>query len=193
MGTVPDCFFFACGDAFRNLRIEDPNFRSQVRLTASRAGTGHGLCVWFDATLAEGIGFSNAPGEPELIYGSAFFPWPQPVTVEAGDEIDVILRADLVGDRYMWGWETSTPKAKFTQSEFFGEPLSPDKLRKQAAAHVPRLNEDARDDQLILQLMGAGKPLGDIARELEAAFPGRFRRWEDALTRVGELSLRDCQ
>jgi len=176
--------------------IAGPDFGSDVSLRAARDATLHGLCVWFDSTLAPGIGFSNAPGSPSLIYGQAFFPWPRPVAVRAGDAIEVLLRADLVGDDYVWRWDSRVldpkerVKAQFKQSQLHGEPLSPAKLRKRGASHVPRLTEAGRIDRLILQLMGEEKPLADIAREVAAQFPARFPRWEDALDHVGELSLR---
>ena len=177
--------------------VEPVGFAATVAAKISRAGTGHGICAWFDATLAEGITFSNAPGASELIYGKAFFPWPEPVAVEAGDEVTMTLRADPVGSDYSFGWDTRVQsagaarrKAEFRQSSFFGEPLSPARLRKQAASHVTALNDDGRIDQLGLALMSEGRALGDIARALVQSFPQRFARWEDALTRVGELSLR---
>ena len=176
--------------------VRDPDFAADARLTAAREATGHGLCVWFDSTLGDGIGFSNRPGAPGLIYGSAFFPWPSPVALVAGDEIAVSLRSDLVGDDYVWGWNTriggadGRAKAEFTQSQFHGQPMSPAKLRKRGARHVARLNQEAAIDRLVLERMGELMPLGDIARELHERFPRRFARWEDALSHVGELSLR---
>ena len=59
-----------------------------------RAETCHGIVVWFDAELAEGIGFSNAPGAPETIYGSFFFPWTQPVLLKQGQTVCVNLAAE---------------------------------------------------------------------------------------------------
>lgn len=177
--------------------VESPSFRATVTAHASRAGTGHGVCAWFDATLADGVTFSNAPSAPELIYGQAFFPWPEPVPLEAGDAVTMTLRADAVGGDYSLGWDTRVAfgdsarrKAEFRQSSFFGEPLSPATLRRQSASHVPALNDDGRIDQLGLALMGEGRPLGEIARRLAERFPQRFARWEDALTRAGELSMR---
>ena len=179
--------------------VETPHFpAATARATAARRGTGHGICAWFDAELAQGIGFSNAPGEPELIYGQAFFPWPEPVGVEAGDALAFTLRADLVGSEYLMAWSTrifdgSDParcKAQFSQSSFFGQPLSPARLRKLSATHVPALNDDGRIDTLSLEMMNEGKSLGEIAHQLARQFPERFERWEDALTRVGELSAR---
>lgn len=178
--------------------LEDPDFAADIVLTASRQGTAHGLVVWFDSTLAEGVEFSNAPEGSPHVYGSAFFPWPEAVPLNPGDRIEVALRADLVGEQYVWQWESrvtarddsSRVKARFRQSEFFGEPMSPGQLRKQAASHVPHLNEDGHIDRMILDQMDGGAPLEAIARNVLAQFPARFPRLQDALTRVGALSLR---
>jgi SAM-dependent methyltransferase len=178
--------------------VENPDFAATVNSTVTRAATAHGICAWFDATLAEGIEFSNAPGQPDAVYGRAFFPWPQAVAVDTGDVVSITLCADLVGPDYLWRWDTRVAdrrnpahaKAEFKQSSFFGTPLSPARLRKQSAGHVATLNENGLIDQLSLQMMQDGKPLGEIARHLARQFPGRFARWQDALTRVGELSAR---
>ncbi len=193
MLTGPRC----CG-SIDYATVESPDLASEVISRANRAGTAHGFCVWFDATLADGIQFSNAPDGPAAIYGKAFFPWPEPVRLDAGDAITVKLGAKLVGDDYVWSWDTCVLsqgdsraiKADFKQSTFFSEPVSPSKLRKLAACHVPALNDDGLIDRLILQMMGDAVPLGDIARYLASQHPNRFARWQDALTRVGELSAR---
>jgi protein arginine N-methyltransferase 1 len=176
--------------------IESPDVDAEVDWTAARAGTAHGACIWFDATLADGISFSNRLGAPELIYGQAFFPWSAPVALAVGDRVSVTLRADLVGDDYIWGWDTRVLdqgdpgriKADFKQSTFFGVPLSPAQLRKRAASHVPVLDEDGQIDRQILALMDGEISLGEIARRIQDLFPARFALWRDALTRVGELS-----
>jgi protein arginine N-methyltransferase 1 len=182
-------------------RIETPNVSAEVTWTVARAGTAHGLSIWFDATLAPGIGFSNAPGAPELIYGSAFFPWPTPVALAAGDTVAVALRANLVGEDYVWRWDSrifgqGSPgqvRAQFQQSTFAGVPLSPARLQKRAAGHVPTLNEDGRIDRLILTLLGEGTSLGEIASRVAAHFPHHFATWQSALTRVGDLSEKYSQ
>lgn len=178
--------------------IENPDVSAEIFWTVARSGTGHGLSVWFDASLAEGIGFSNAPGMPEMIYSMAFFPWSNPVLLKAGDKVSVRLQANLVGEEYIWSWNTSISdrddpkqvKAKFQQSTFFGTPLSIAELRKTAASYLPKLNEDGEIDKLILDLMSSGMAQGDIAREISAKFPARFPKWENALTRVGAISKR---
>jgi type I protein arginine methyltransferase len=174
--------------------IEDPDVGGQVTWKMERVGTGHGLSVWFDTTLVEGVGFSNKPGEPELIYGTAFFPWIEPVSLATGDRIEVTLHADLVGEDYLWRWDTRVKddngrvKADFKQSTLYGTPISPARLRKRADSYVPAITQDGEIDRFILSLMDGLAPQGDIARRVMERFPARFAKWQDALTRVGELS-----
>ena len=54
--------------------VSSPNVKTSVESEATRSGTLHGIAVWFDSELVEGIAFTNAPGEPETIYGQGFFP-----------------------------------------------------------------------------------------------------------------------
>lgn len=174
--------------------VDSPDVRAEVTWTVARAGTAHGLILWFDATLAEGVHFSNAPGEPELIYGSAFCPLSTPVPLAACDTVSVALQAKLVGEDYIWRWNTRVhgcsgqSKAHFAQSTFYSVPLSPERLRKRAGTHVPTLNEDGTVDRLILECMSDNLALADIARRVSAQFPNRFATWQEALARVAELS-----
>jgi protein arginine N-methyltransferase 1 len=170
-------------------RKGSPGFR------IARRGTGHGLMLWFDTELADGIGYSNAPGAPNLIYGTAFFPWPGEVALDEGDCVSVSLRADLVGENYVWSWESRVAgaeagelKAEFRQSSFMGKPLSTESLRRMADSFRPALGADGEIDRLVLERMNGERSLGEIARELTERFPERFRTAREALTRAGELS-----
>jgi protein arginine N-methyltransferase 1 len=146
--------------------VENPDVQSQITWSISRPELGHGLGLWFDADLAPGIGFSNAPGETAHIYGRMFFPWLESITLAPGDTVTVSLYADLVGDDYLWRWETRAQdqgrplKADFRQSSFFGDPLSLDRLQQMAAGHVPELSQDGRVDSFILPLMQGALSLG---------------------------------
>ena len=178
--------------------IESPNVGAEVRWTAERGGTAHGVVAWFDAVLGEGVTLSNAPGGPELIYGQSFFPLLRPVELAAGDGVAVRLCADLVGEDYIWRWETrvlergdpARVKAHFKQTTFRGVPLSPERLRRQSSAHVPELGEDGEADRFILSLMDGTRPLAEIAGQLSERFPEKFAAPGSALNRVGELSSR---
>lgn len=178
--------------------LDSCDINAEMTQTALREGVAHGINVWFDTSLIEGVGFSNAPGSQELIYGNAFFPLAEPVTLSPGDTISVALRADLVGDDYVWRWDTrvtgrNSPgevKASFTQSTFFATPLSLAQLRKRASNHAPTLNEDGQIERFILSLMDGKISLEDITHRVSDKFPEHFAKRSDALTRVSELSLK---
>src|ERR1044071_2169860 len=110
--------------------VNSPDVSAEISWQAARKGTAHGVAVWFDSELAEGIRFSNHPAAPEMIYGIGFFPFSRPAELMEGEHITVLLAADLVDDGYVWRWDTEVPgKASFKQSTFFGVPLSTSQLR----------------------------------------------------------------
>ncbi len=175
---------------------EEGEASAELTWTAARAGTAHGLALWFETELAEGIGFSTGPVAPKTIYGQMFYPWAEPVGLIPGDFVAVGLRAKPVGEDYVWRWDTCvrTPaglrKAEFQQSTFFGAPLTPERLRKRASNYVPSLALEGEIEQFILARIDGASSLETIARQAAERFPQRFARWEDALERVGDLSHR---
>ena len=176
--------------------VENPDFRGSLKWTVRRAGTGHGIAVWFDTELADGVGFSNAPGTPEAIYGSMMFPWTKPLPLSAGQSVCVDLQAKLLEADYFWRWTTMIANvdapdeivAGFDQSQLQGTVRSLAKLRKVASDYVPRLSEEGRVQQKALEMMDGQTSLEEIARRLTAEFPKRFSRWQQALTFAGEIS-----
>ena len=173
--------------------VQSADLSSELHWIADRAGTAHGVSVWFDATLVEGVTFSNSPVETELVYGSAFFPFSEPVAIAAGDEVAVVLQADLVSDDYVWRWNTTVKqgekiKAAFQQSTFFGAPLSPSQLRRGSSEFQPTLNEDGQIAQFIIERMARRLSVGEIADQVLAQFPTRFANRQNALTHVGALA-----
>ena len=186
----------ACWATLDYRSIQRSEVYGEIRSPVLREGTAHGLCVWFEAVLVEGVELSNAPGAPELIYGQAFFPLAEPTPVCVGDAVEIDIRADLVAEDYVWRWATrivgqgSPPavKAEFKQSTFFGAPLSLGRLRKRAANHVPSLSADGQVRSFALSLMDGRTSLERIAEQLAARFRDRFGDSRDALAVVADLS-----
>ena len=118
--------------------VNSPDVRAEISWRVARNGTAHGVTVWFDTDLIDGIGFTNHPKEPELIYGNGLFPFSKPVEVIEGERITLRLTAKIVDDDYVWCWDTDffsrddevRPRLSFKQSTFFGVPLSKEKLRE---------------------------------------------------------------
>jgi protein arginine N-methyltransferase 1 len=175
-----------------------PHVKGECTLEVTRAGTAHGLLLWFDATLVDGVGFSNAPGAPRAIYGQSLHPWPEPLALEPGDRLQVELRADPVSGGYRWSWLTGLVRAsapdqvakRFRQSDFMASLISPDLLRRRSEDFTPSLSAGGELTLRALERMRAGVRLGALAAELHASTPGRFASEEEALEFVADLSER---
>jgi protein arginine N-methyltransferase 1 len=171
--------------------LEGPDVRGAVTWTMRREGTAHGLSAWFDATLAEDVLLSNAPGEPELVYGTAFFPFTEPIALAPGDVVSVDLEAALAGDDYVWRWETRVRRGgeRGVARADFGQSTVPDGApTERDLGRALTLGASGELDRFILMRMDGATSLGEIAREVRLAYATRFSTWRDALTYVGELS-----
>lgn len=174
----------------RSVAAAQGRFESPV----TRSATGHGLGIWFETTLLEGIGFSTAPREIESVYGHVFLPWLEPVALLEGDICTIDLRVHLVGNDYVWQWETSIPASaarkeiRFVQSTFYGSLFPPSLLQKRKQDFVPILNEDGQAERWLLQAMDGSRTLENIAAEAARLFPQVFRRTEDAMNLAADLA-----
>lgn len=175
--------------------VEDARAAGAVDVAITRPGTAHGVIAWFDATLVDGVGFSNSPGQKPMLYGQAFFPWPEPVSVEAGDSVAVKFHATCVEGDYLWHWGAKVRSANKAEVAAFSQtnfrwPASREALQPRAASHVPNLSEQGRISRFILDRMDMGEPLQRIAEAVSMHFPERYPTWESALDVVGDISVR---
>ena len=176
--------------------IAHANVDGDMAWTIQRSGVLHGLGLWFDAELCDGVAYSNAPGLPETVYGHSFAPLPAPVAVAEGDRMRVRLRADMVRDDYVYRWDTTVTdaqgvvKADFQQSAVGSAPVSKDELSKRIDTHVPKLGEKGQIDRFVLEAMAGSQSLHAIAQALSERFPQRFADWRRALDVVAELSVK---
>jgi protein arginine N-methyltransferase 1 len=177
--------------------VEDPDVRSKLHWTIERDGVGHGIVLWFEMELADGISFSTAPGAlADPVYGSMFIPWTSPISLTAGHSVCVDLGAKLLEKDYFWRWTTQiaspeTPSKVLTifdQSDLDSTVLSPAKLGKAASTYVPKLSEEARLHLRTLELMDGKASLDQIARQLIAEFPQRFPGWQQSLSYAATVS-----
>lgn len=172
----------------------DTDVCGTVECAVTRPGTAHGLAVWFEADLAEGVGFSTGP-DHATVYQTALFPWPEPVELAAGDGVRGTVEARMAGDDYLWSWSAVVERAgraplSFRQTDFSAHVVPMRELRRRADTFVPRLDDDGEVDAFALGMMDGRASVGEIAWAVMERFPGRFGRWEDAVSRVGQLSER---
>lgn len=160
----------------------------------SRNCVGHGLGLWFETQLTDGIGYSSEPSIGDTVYGHVFLPWLEPVPLHEGETCCVDLRANRVGSNYVWQWETRIPSSNgrpavhFKQSTFYGSVFSPSFLKKHANDFAPVLSETGLAERWLFQSMDGKRNLQDIAAEAFQHFPHVFRRVEDAFNRAADIA-----
>jgi protein arginine N-methyltransferase 1 len=167
---------------------------AELDFHAARDGTAHGVCLWFETKLFDEIGYSSGPGAAGSVYGQLFLPWLEPVAAVKGQKIHLGLHADLVGQDYIWQWETRISGAAngaelhFQQSTFHGANFSPHSLRRQAVDYVPLLSEAGQADLWMLERMDGSASLQKIAQSAAERFPRLFSTWQEAFRRAADLS-----
>jgi protein arginine N-methyltransferase 1 len=179
--------------------LETASVHGPVEFEVLRPGLADGFILWFDSELINGTNLSNAPGKPELIYGQLFFPMQEPLPVLRKQLITVDVRADLIGDDYVWQWTTlaNCPTAsdkiiRYHQSSFFNNLFSVQELEKRSDTYLPLLNREGQIYKRALDLMHSGRRLGQIAQTISEEFPQRFGTAGEALAFIGDLSGRLC-
>ena len=152
------------------------------------SGVAHGLTVWFEAFVTESVSYASGPMRKDSAYGTAFFPFLEPVALAAGEIITVDLAARLVGDSYVFRWKTETDDVQFEQSTFHSTPLVLAELEKRSPAHIPQLGAKGETVREALSLMSDGRSNEEIAKHLLNRVPAVVRTLENALDLVGKLA-----
>jgi len=179
--------------------IESSGVESSVPTQkATRDGTAHGLLLWFDGELADGIQVSNGPGAEKVaeVYGCGFFPLLEPVTISKGDTIKVDIRADLIESQYTWNWHTrihsgdnlQAIKANFEQSTNLDSTLESAVLHESVLNFRPSRSESGEIDHFILGMMDSRNTIEQISGQAQAKYPLRFKTQRLAQTYVNGLS-----
>jgi len=180
--------------------IEDPDIAVESIVSkAVRQGTAHGILIWFDAELVEGIGFANGPGVSRAaeVYGRGFFPFLEPIPLEEGDTIVCDLSAILMGEEYVWRWhakiysghDRGLLKADFDQSSTKMQSLYSGLSSKEAFKLKPRLGINGQIDRYILEQMNGRTTIASIAQRILTHYPKSFQNEDEACRYVHELFL----
>lgn len=161
--------------------VENRGLDATLDWTFARTGQVDGLYVWFDGEVDAGLGFSNSPLLPELVYGRTFFPLEHPVAIQIGDTMRTRLGVHRLHDNWVFRWDTRISSADgqalaaFRQSTVRLLPGGVDALRKSEASHMPTLDEAGQIQLEILRHMDGSKALTEIARIVLDRFPNKFR------------------
>ena len=176
--------------------IESPDVQAAMGWTIAEPGWAHGIGLWFESELDSQTMLSTRPGGPESIYGRLVLPFLQPLDLMSDDSVEIRLHAKLIGDDYVWRWDTSVyaggedrkKKTKLAQSTYYATLLSPEQLRTQADDDVPALTEDGEWMRFVLCAINEGKTFRCIAAEAVTQFATRFPDQEAALLAVKSMA-----
>jgi type I protein arginine methyltransferase len=172
------------------------NASAKLSFSANRNGTAHGIVLWFETELCDGIAFSSGPESPVTIYGQLFLPWLAPVSLCEGQKVSVELQANLIGKDYLWRWKTDVQqlengrKIQFQQNSLDGASVSTQTLRRHATSHVPVLTEEGEADRFLLQEMNGSATLQQISEKAAERFPNVYPGSDEAFQRAVELARR---
>jgi protein arginine N-methyltransferase 1 len=179
--------------------IDGPDVSSsKLTQKATRNGTAHGLLLWFDGEIAEGIHIFNGPQAETVakVYGCGFFPLLEPVSIAKGDRITLDIRADHNRDHYDWHWRTrihaaDNPqeiKADFEQSTAIDSTMERAVVHQRILDTRPSRNEMGEIDCFILNKMDGTLTISQIARQVQVKYPARFKSQREAQLYVNDLA-----
>lgn len=178
---------FVCGE-------ETTVAKGTVSFTVTRPGVFSGLGGWFVADLAPGVSMTNAPGAPDQIARrQAFLPVENPIRVDAGDCIEVSLRARLV--EIVLAWDVRVTRAgvvlaQARQSTFSGMLVPRETLARTNPEWHPRLTPWADARATVLTLCDGRHTLAEIESATALRHAGLFPSAESAQIFVSEVVTR---
>ncbi len=107
-------------------------FSADTAWQVTRDGELHGLGLWMDFDLAEGVTLSNAPVDATAVWGQVFFPLASPVPVREGDEVTARITPlrNAPGQVPWWKWRVGVHDQIQEMNTFRGMPLSLDRLHR---------------------------------------------------------------
>ena len=179
--------------------IEDPDMgSSSIVGEAIKEGIAHGWLVWFDTELTPGVGFKNAPDVDRIseVYGRGFFPLREPVSVQEGDQINLSIHANLVGDEYEWRWHTcildgdapDDVKADYDQSTEMAKRSEDELIFPFISLEKPGIGRDGEIALYILQRMDGHTSIDSIGHQVNEAFSKRFADRQEAIFFVHQIA-----
>ncbi len=112
-------------------RLETTSFATSLDWVADEAATAHAIFCWFNAELADGIGYTSAPWETPYapVYGNLWLFLQTPLDIEPEDRVSVVLQAMTIPDGYLYVWNTTLRsktdeiKSELRQTSFMGQPI----------------------------------------------------------------------
>jgi protein arginine N-methyltransferase 1 len=177
--------------------VASASFDAEASITATRAGTLHGIGGWFSAQLSDHVIMSNSPLAAHPINRhNVFFPIDQPVPLAPGNRVHVKMHIIPSESIVTWNvdiWENQecgVRKAQFKHSTFRGMLICKEDLQRTRPNLKPRLTARGKARLTVLELCDGQMPLSEIEAEVYRRHTQLFRSVDDAATFVAEVVTR---
>jgi protein arginine N-methyltransferase 1 len=96
----------------------------------TEATTAYGLAGWFDAELADAVGFGTGPFSPRTHWQQLGFPLPAPFHIEAGQPLAIRIEPiEVEDDRRHWRWSVRQGRREVIQDEVASKPWAAERNR----------------------------------------------------------------
>ncbi|UCC48249.1 MAG: methyltransferase domain-containing protein [Gemmatimonadota bacterium] len=156
---------------------------AEVSWELARGGELHGLGLWLDLDLADGVAYSNAPAERSSGWGQVFLPLARPLMLRPGEQM--VARLATVGGApsrtdTWWTWRVRAAESVQDMNTFRGIPLSLERLQRARLDYRPVLSPQGRARRAVLDLTDGQRSVAEIAVALRERFPEAVRTLSEA-------------
>jgi protein arginine N-methyltransferase 1 len=165
-----------------------------------QGSTVNGLALWFEADLADGVGFSTGPGAGISAYNQMFIPFRRPVVAERGGHLRVELAARQMRENYVWSWRgwlapdgSSAEQLIVDQNSLAGLVLDPAAMPLTGADTVPAMGPKAAALLALLSRIDGRRSVTALAAALAGDVPDHFATQDGAREFVATWVLRLAQ
>ncbi|HEU4886611.1 MAG TPA: HPr-rel-A system PqqD family peptide chaperone [Thermoanaerobaculia bacterium] len=101
--------------------IDSPNVSGTVEWQMTALQPVHGVALWFESVLHDGITHSSGPWSPGSVHATMVLPLLAPLELPAGEKLRFTIESALAGGRYVVTWQANDGAR---QSTFLAEPRS---------------------------------------------------------------------
>lgn len=174
--------------------IEDTPTYLETLVESDREGECHGIVLWFDCELCEGLEFSNAPEAPESrvssCYETLWLPVTRPLPVARGQRLMVRVVFWKNCSHGPMEWEIGELTSSGEKHVLYQATSGMSGTSASALGDADRFEfgGSAKADLLAANRLRAGEPVGQVLRRLQEDYPEEFPDRRAARVRLAQLS-----
>jgi len=151
-----------------------------------------GVAGWFDCRLTDDVRMTNSPvAENHLDRPQAFFPLDAPVSVTAGERVQVTIMARHQDHVIAWIIELPDAGKRFTHTTFNGLLLDQAALSRAQPNRVAKLNDRGQARQVVLSYCDGQRTVAEIQEIVRREHPELFPSKQAMSSFIEQVLSRD--